>query len=72
MKYIILVPDGMADYPLRQLSWKTPLMAARAPVIKSLYINGAAATLPEPSTFMLLAVGMAGLVGCGRRKRKRE
>ena len=36
MKYIILVPDGMADYPLRQLSWRTPLMAARAPRMKSL------------------------------------
>jgi 2,3-bisphosphoglycerate-independent phosphoglycerate mutase len=40
MKYIILVPDGMADYPIRQLSWKTPLMAANAPVIKSLGRGG--------------------------------
>jgi 2,3-bisphosphoglycerate-independent phosphoglycerate mutase len=36
LKHIVLVPDGMADYPLRELSWATPLAAARAPNIKSL------------------------------------
>jgi len=40
MKYLILVPDGMADYPLRQLSWRTPLMAAEAPTMKSLGRKG--------------------------------
>lgn len=40
MKYLVLIPDGMADYPLRQLSWRTPLMAARAPHIKSLGFRG--------------------------------
>lgn len=30
-KYILLVGDGMADYPLRELGQKTPLEAARTP-----------------------------------------
>jgi 2,3-bisphosphoglycerate-independent phosphoglycerate mutase len=30
-KYIVLVGDGMADYPLKELGGKTPLEAARTP-----------------------------------------
>ena len=32
---------------------------------------GAAAAVPEPSTFALLGMGAIGLIGHGRRKRKR-
>lgn len=31
MKYIVLVPDGMADYPLDELGGRTPLEAAKTP-----------------------------------------
>ena len=31
MKYVIVVGDGMADYPVESLGGKTPLMAARTP-----------------------------------------
>ena len=31
MKYVILLGDGMADYPLRELGGKTPLAFARTP-----------------------------------------
>ncbi len=31
MKYVILLGDGMADYPLEELGGKTPLEAARTP-----------------------------------------
>jgi 2,3-bisphosphoglycerate-independent phosphoglycerate mutase len=31
MKYVIIVGDGMADYPIESLGGKTPLMAARTP-----------------------------------------
>lgn len=31
MKYIVLVGDGMADYPIPELSGRTPLEAARTP-----------------------------------------
>ncbi len=28
------------------------------------------ATIPEPSTFVLFALGLLGLLGCGRRRRR--
>lgn len=31
MKYVILVPDGMADYPIAELGDRTPLEAAQTP-----------------------------------------
>ncbi len=31
MKYVVLVPDGMADYPVEELGGRTPLEAARTP-----------------------------------------
>lgn len=31
MKYVIIVGDGMADYPVQSLGGKTPLMVARTP-----------------------------------------
>ncbi len=31
MKYVIIVGDGMADYPVEKLRGRTPLMAARTP-----------------------------------------
>lgn len=31
MKYIVVVPDGMADYPIARIGNKTPLEAARTP-----------------------------------------
>jgi 2,3-bisphosphoglycerate-independent phosphoglycerate mutase len=36
MKYIIILADGMADYPIEELGGKTPLMAARTPAIDAL------------------------------------
>ncbi len=40
MKYIILVPDGMADYPIKELGDKTPLEAARKPNMDFIAQNG--------------------------------
>jgi len=31
MKYLVIVGDGMADYPVEGLNGKTPLMMARTP-----------------------------------------
>lgn len=39
-KYIILVGDGMADYPLEELSGRTPLETARTPHIDRLLATG--------------------------------
>ncbi len=39
-KYIILVGDGMGDYPLEELGGKTPLEAARTPNLDRLVLKG--------------------------------
>jgi len=33
MKHIVIIGDGMADYPVQQLAGRTPLMAAQKPAI---------------------------------------
>ena len=50
MKYIILVGDGMGDYPLPELKNKTPLEAARTPAMDYLCRHGElfrTRTIPE-------------------------
>ena len=53
MKYIVLIGDGMADVPLRELGGKTPLQAAEKPGMNNLAqygINGMVSTVPEDMT----------------------
>ena len=40
MKYILVVGDGMADYPVPELGDKTPLQAARKPHMDSIAAQG--------------------------------
>ena len=40
MKYVILVGDGMGDYPMAELGGKTPLEAAKAPAMDELARRG--------------------------------
>ena len=40
MKYLILVGDGMGDYPLTELGGKTPLEVANTPMIDALCTKG--------------------------------
>ncbi|MDD5730548.1 MAG: cofactor-independent phosphoglycerate mutase [Candidatus Omnitrophica bacterium] len=50
MKYIILVADGMADYPVDELNGRTPLEAARTPNMDFLALHGKIGrvkTIPE-------------------------
>lgn len=50
MKYVILLGDGMADYPIEQLGGKTPLEVANKPYIDYLASKsevGIARTVPE-------------------------
>ena len=50
MKYIVLLCDGMADYPLPELSNQTPLEAAKNPAMESLAKTaeiGLAKTVPD-------------------------
>jgi 2,3-bisphosphoglycerate-independent phosphoglycerate mutase len=53
MKYIILLGDGMADYPLKELEDKTPLEAAYTPNMDQMARNGIVGTvktIPEGLT----------------------
>jgi len=52
-KYIVLVGDGMADYPIEGLGMRTPLEAARTPNMDFIAKNGLlgrAKTIPEKMT----------------------
>jgi len=40
MKYVIIVGDGMADYPVESLGGKTPLMVARTPYMDRMANQG--------------------------------
>jgi 2,3-bisphosphoglycerate-independent phosphoglycerate mutase len=53
MKYIVLVGDGMADYPIKELGDKTPLEAGRTPNMDFIAchgILGKVKTIPEKTT----------------------
>ena len=50
MKYIVMLGDGMADYPVRELDGKTPLEAAFKPNMDFIAQHGATGmvkTIPE-------------------------
>lgn len=52
-KFIVLVGDGMADYPIEALGMRTPLEAARIPNMDFIAQNGAlgqAKTIPDKMT----------------------
>jgi len=44
MKYIVMVPDGMADYPLEELGDRTPLECAKVPNMTFMAKNGQVGT----------------------------
>lgn len=50
MKYVVVIGDGMADYPLKDLGNKTPLQAAQIPnmdYIADHGVNGLLKTVPD-------------------------
>ena len=50
MKYVVVIGDGMADYPLEELDGKTPLQSARTPnmdYIASKGVSGMLKTVPD-------------------------
>lgn len=50
MKYVLIVPDGMADEPVAELDGRTPLMAARTPHLDALAragVVGRVRTIPD-------------------------
>ncbi len=40
MKYIVIIGDGMADFPIEELGGKTPLMAAHKPFMNMMAREG--------------------------------
>jgi len=44
MKRLIIVCDGMSDYPIKKLGNKTPLMVAKTPLMDKLALEGAVGT----------------------------
>ena len=49
MKYCVVIPDGMADYPIESLGGKTPLEAASTPNMDRVAVlgrQGTAQTVP--------------------------
>lgn len=53
MKYVVLVGDGMADYPVKELNERTPLEAARTPnmdYIAKFGRLGRVKTIPDKAT----------------------
>jgi 2,3-bisphosphoglycerate-independent phosphoglycerate mutase len=52
MKYVVVVGDGMADYPIPELGNMTPLQAAHKPNMDAIAAkgrNGLLRTVPEDS-----------------------
>jgi 2,3-bisphosphoglycerate-independent phosphoglycerate mutase len=50
MKYVLIVPDGMADQPIPELDGRTPLMAAKTPHLDAIAragMIGRVCTVPE-------------------------
>lgn len=45
MKYVIILPDGMADEPIQQLNGKTPLEYAKTPAMDALAAGGTIGTV---------------------------
>ncbi|HLG31247.1 MAG TPA: phosphoglycerate mutase, partial [Candidatus Brocadiales bacterium] len=45
MKYCIIIPDGMADYPQEKLGGRTPLEAAKTPGMDFIATNGQIGTV---------------------------
>jgi 2,3-bisphosphoglycerate-independent phosphoglycerate mutase len=45
MKYLIVIADGMADNPLKELEWRTPLQVASHPAMDSVAARGVCGTL---------------------------
>ena len=40
MKYLIILADGMADYPVPELNFKTPLQSSKKPFMDQLVSHG--------------------------------
>ncbi len=65
MKYIIVLGDGMADYPVPELGHKTPLMAAHKPAMDFVAKSGRTGTLQTIPPDMPTGSAVANLTVLG-------
>ncbi|MFH1404426.1 MAG: cofactor-independent phosphoglycerate mutase [Candidatus Altiarchaeota archaeon] len=70
MKYIIIVGDGMADRPIRELGGKTPLEAAKTPKMDEIARKGRCGMVKHFYKGMPLDSGVANLSILGYDPRK--
>ena len=71
MKYLLIIGDGMADYPIPELGWKTPLEAAATPNLDSLAqkeaVLGMVRTIPR-GVKAASDTAFLSIMGCDPRK----
>ncbi|MFH1783804.1 MAG: cofactor-independent phosphoglycerate mutase [bacterium] len=70
MKYIFLVGDGMADYPIEQLGNKTPLEVANTPNMDTIATEGISGTVRTIPDELASGSGVANLNILGYDPRK--
>ena len=63
MKYIVMLGDGMADYPIEALGGRTPLEAAKKPNIDKLARGGEMGMVKTVPDGKALCRGMGGKRG---------
>lgn len=70
MKYVLIVPDGMADEPLAELDGATPLQAASTPAMDALAKNGlvGSVSVTPPDIYPGSDVANMALLGYDPRK----
>jgi len=70
MKYVMLIGDGMADYPLEELNGKTPLQAAYIPNMDFIASNGKSGTVRTVPEGMMPSSDVASLSSLGYDPKK--
>jgi 2,3-bisphosphoglycerate-independent phosphoglycerate mutase len=70
MKYVVLVPDGMADMPLEELNGRTPMEASNAPNMHMIARKGIVGTAKNVPKGMIPASDVANLSILGYDPRK--
>ena len=78
MKYLVLIPDGMADEPVPSLGNMTPMQAAHKPMMDRLakearvgtVLNVPAGMVPESDTANMAIISFGDRHEAGRRCRK--
>ncbi len=69
MKYVVILGDGMADYPVKKLDGKTPLMVAETPMMDMIAAKGRTGRLQTIEPDMPTGSAVANLSVLGENPR---